>query len=298
MTKLKFSLAALLLGCACAVTAAAADDSVYVNLSVLDGLGNSSAPAAVSEPLFPIVKKAPAVRKAKVKKTKPAARVSVEVKKPEPQPQTPPQPQPQEPVAEAHQQIPYVQDAEPVVVVDVEPVKAAEPEVKTDNPPVAEATPQVNASSENPDHITVPETAPQLPSDTAAQPTTEPTEPAVAADKSALLIEEPAVPQTNSAVNHNIVFADGVDELTAEQKQQVDAIIASFADASNHKIAIYSYNLDDGVDAFKKKRQSLNRAVAVRSYLLPKGYKNFSIKVVNVDASSGKANTVELEELD
>lgn len=294
MTKLKFSLAALLLGCACGAAAASADDSVYVNLSVLDGLGNSSAPAAVSEPLFPIVKKAPVARKAKVKKSKPDARVSVEVKKPEPQPQ----PQPQEPAADVHQQIPYVQDAEPVVVVDVEPVKVAAPEVKTDNPPVAEPTPQVNALPENPDHITVPETAPQLPSDTAAQPTTEPTEPAVAADKSALLIEEPTAPQTNSAVNHNIVFADGVDELTAEQKQQVDAIIASFADASNHKIAIYSYNLDDGVDAFKKKRQSLNRAVAIRSYLLPKGYKNFSIKVVNVDASSGKANTVELEELD
>ena len=131
--------------------------------------------------------------------------------------------------------------------------------------------------------------------DIAPEPTTEPI---VSSESSALLVEEPAAPQPAQSSGHDIVFADGVDELTEAQKQQVDAIIASFADAANHKIAIYSYNLDDGVDAFKKKRQSLNRAVAVRSYLLPKGYKNFSIKVVNVDAASGKANTVELEELD
>lgn len=285
MTKLKFSFTALLLGCVCGVAAASADDSVYVNLSVLEELGSGSNPAMVSEPLFPIVKKAPVASKVKVKKAKPApwavAKIKKTASKPQPQPQ--PQPQLQAPTADAHRQIPYVEDAAPVEVVDVEPTKPIEPEVKADSRPAAPTVVPAETPAEMPKK------------DIAPEPTTEPI---VSSESSALLVEEPAAPQPAQSSGHDIVFADGVDELTEAQKQQVDAIIASFADAANHKIAIYSYNLDDGVDAFKKKRQSLNRAVAVRSYLLPKGYKNFSIKVVNVDAASGKANTVELEELD
>lgn len=289
MTKLKFSFTALLLGCVCGVAAASADDSVYVNLSVLEELGSGSNPAMVSEPLFPIVKKAPVASKVKVKKAKPAPRAVAKIKKtaskPQPQPQSQPQPQPQlqAPTADAHRQIPYVEDVAPVEVVDVEPTKPIESEVKVDNRPAAPTVVPAETPAEMPKK------------DIAPEPTTEPI---VSSASSALLVEEPAAPQPAQSSGHDIVFADGVDELTEAQKQQVDAIIASFADAANHKIAIYSYNLDDGVDAFKKKRQSLNRAVAVRSYLLPKGYKNFSIKVVNVDAASGKANTVELEELD
>ena len=114
---------------------------------------------------------------------------------------------------------------------------------------------------------------------------------------SELLVDENTqrVPSLNNG--SNLVFSEGTDTLTEEHKAQIDAIIASFENALVNKIAIYSYNLDDGVDVFKKKRLSLNRAVEVRSYLLPKGYKNFSIKVVNVDSVSGKANTVEIEEL-
>ena len=287
MTKLKFSFTALLLGCVCGVAAASADDSVYVNLSVLEELGSGSNPAMVSEPLFPIVKKAPVASKVKVKKAKPAPRAVAKIKKtaskPQLQPQSQPQPQLQAPTADAHRQIPYVEDAAPVEVVDVEPTKPIEPEVKADNRPAAPTVVPAETPAEMPEK------------DIAPEPTTEPI---VSSESSALLVEEPAAPQPAQSSDHDIVFADGADELTEAQKQQVDAIIASFADAANHKIAIYSYNLDDGVDAFKKKRQSLNRAVAVRSYLLPKGYKNFSIKVVNVDAASGKANTVELEELD
>ena len=49
--------------------------------------------------------------------------------------------------------------------------------------------------------------------------------------------------------------------------------------------------------SFKKKRQSLDRAIAVRSYLLSKNYKNFSIKVVNVTDDDSKKNLVEIEEI-
>lgn len=41
---------------------------------------------------------------------------------------------------------------------------------------------------------------------------------------------------------------------------------------------------------------SLNRAVEIRSYLLGKGYKNFSIKVINVNEAD-KNNLVTVVEL-
>lgn len=96
---------------------------------------------------------------------------------------------------------------------------------------------------------------------------------------------------------NNIVFAAEIDELTDDNKKQIDAIIASFEDIHNNKIAIYAYNLNIGTDVFRRKRQSLNRAVAVRSYLLGKGYKNFSIKVVNITDDNGEADSVTIEEL-
>ena len=77
----------------------------------------------------------------------------------------------------------------------------------------------------------------------------------------------------------------------------IDNIIGKFKDVNSNKIAIYSYNLDDGVDSFRKKRISLNRAVGIRSYLIKQGYKNFSIKVININSGSDKINTVEMEEI-
>lgn len=112
-------------------------------------------------------------------------------------------------------------------------------------------------------------------------------------------IVEPAAPVSadNAAVvSNNILFADGVSELTEAQKTQIDTVISRFEDPKNNKIAIFSYNYDDGEDVFRKKRTSLNRAVEIRSYLLGKGYKNFSIKVINVDEAS-KDNLVMVDEL-
>lgn len=96
---------------------------------------------------------------------------------------------------------------------------------------------------------------------------------------------------------NGILFADDADELNAEQQARIDAIVGAFKNEKTNKIAIYSYNLDDGADSFRKKRTSLNRAIEVRSYLLKKGFKNFSIKVVNVGGDSKKINMVELEEI-
>lgn len=67
--------------------------------------------------------------------------------------------------------------------------------------------------------------------------------------------------------------------------------------AGANKIAIMAYNYDNGQDVFRKKRQSLNRAIEIRSYLLAKGYKNFSIKVINITDDAARGNVVEIDEI-
>ena len=103
--------------------------------------------------------------------------------------------------------------------------------------------------------------------------------------------------KTIAQPSDSIKFDDGVDVLSDEHMAKIDSIVLKYQNGPKNKIAIYSYNLDDGVDSFKKKRVSLNRAVEVRSYLLKKGYKNFSIKVVNINSPSDKLNIVELQEI-
>lgn len=100
-----------------------------------------------------------------------------------------------------------------------------------------------------------------------------------------------------TAPSAEIVFENDSYELSNEDKKQIDEIISSFEDAKANKIAIYAFNFDNGEDVFRKKRLSLNRAIEVRSYLLGLGYKNFSIKVVNITEDNGKSNRVVIEEL-
>lgn len=287
------SVAALLMG---AASANAQENSVYINLSALDALDAEPA-AEPAAPLFPVIKaqpkKAPAakIRPAKAKKKtvrKPAPKVEVKVVE-----TVKAQPAKEDKPA----QIPYVDNTEEVIVVDVEPVtadKVAAPAEK----PAAENKPAIENAEDNAPAV-VPADVP------AAQPVAEPAlavvtqpepetaQPETAAPESLLVNPQETLPQAGA----KIVFVEGESELSDSHKAQIDGIVNTFADAANNKIAIYSYNLDDGVDSFKKKRQSLNRAVEVRSYLLQKGYKNFSIKVLNVDGSSDKINSVELEEL-
>lgn len=109
------------------------------------------------------------------------------------------------------------------------------------------------------------------------------------------LIDKNEVP-ADVKVSSDIVFTPDSAELTEENKKQLDKIIASFEDIQKNKISIFSFNEDDGNDVFRKKRLCLDRAIAVRSYYLAKGYKNYSIKVVNVDADSGLQDIVRVEE--
>ena len=103
----------------------------------------------------------------------------------------------------------------------------------------------------------------------------------------------PALPVSDRVIS----FAPGSEELTPENRQKIDAISAGFENPGANMIAINSYNYDDGNDVFTKKRLSLRRIVAVRSYLLGKGYKNFMPKVINLTDDASKADVVELEEV-
>ena len=110
-----------------------------------------------------------------------------------------------------------------------------------------------------------------------------------------LLVSAPSVNTKAGATE--IEFAPGSEELTSDNQQKLDAIIASFENPTDNMIAINAYNYNDGNDVFSKKRLSLRRIVAIRSYLLNKGYKNFMPKVINITDDNGKSDLVELEEI-
>lgn len=116
-------------------------------------------------------------------------------------------------------------------------------------------------------------------------------------NKNELLIDNQKETVAESKPKNILVFGEDDDELNSEQEKQIDEIISSFKNEKNNKIAVYSYNEDDGVDSFRRKRICLNRAISVRSYLLRKGFKNFSIKVVNTAKDSGKRNKLKLKEI-
>ena len=317
----------MIAGTAVFAVSARAEDDVVVDLSVLDSL--SSSYAAPSQPLFPVLPEDTEPVKIKKKTAEPAVVIpakkpAVPVKtadssepetKPVSQPKTKPVVLPEiKPVSqpEAKPVVKFVESDEPVVVVDVEPVSepltppaaaaAAKPAF-----PASESAPDVNPSTPAPvaEPVTAkPEPAASLPAQkditlpeisAPAVDAVTPAETQVADVKPALLIDDrETLSETQPG---RIVFAAGVDELTTQQMAEINDIVGKFKNTDKNKIAIYSYNLDDGVDSFKKKRISLNRAIAVRSFLLKKGYKNFSIKVININSGSDKVNTVELEEI-
>ena len=86
-------------------------------------------------------------------------------------------------------------------------------------------------------------------------------------------------------------------ELTAEATQKLDKMAQIFDTDRKKKISIKAYNYDDGVESFRKKRISLNRATEIRSYFLNHGFKNFSIKIINTTADNEYKDTVEIEEI-
>lgn len=317
--------------CALALQGAAfaqAADDVYVDLSVLNNLQPGDLLFVETQPLFPVVKKAPVKKTVRKKKTpkktvapaKPVAEKTPAPKKEEKAiailPQAPEIPQPlaeakPEPVKPANP-ITVADDREPVreTVADVDVVRPAE----TDNgkalsEPKSEETSKPAAALIEPaakvepakTEVSVPaaeETA-KAPEKAAAVQEAENVPAAETEEKKEIKPLLPVGDKTPAAaeVGRQIFFADDSFEISPENADKIISLIETFEDPRKHKIAIYAYNYDNGENTFKKKKLSLDRATEIRSLLLNKGYKNFSIKVINITDNPEKRNLVEIEEI-
>ena len=317
--------------CALALQGAAfaqAADDVYVDLSVLNNLQPGDSLFVETQPLFPVVKKAPVKKTVRKKKTpkktvapaKPVAEKTPAPKKEEKAiailPQAPEIPPPlaeakPEPVKPANP-ITVADDREPVreTVADVDVVRPAE----TDNgkalsEPKSEETSKPAAALIEPaakvepakTEVSVPaaeETA-KAPEKAAAVQEAENVPAAETEEKKEIKPLLPVGKKTPAAaeVGRQIFFADDSFEISPENADKIISLIETFEDPRKHKIAIYAYNYDNGENTFKKKKLSLDRATEIRSLLLNKGYKNFSIKVINITDNPEKRNLVEIEEI-
>lgn len=321
--------------CGWSAEKACAADDVYVDLSVLNEIGGGSAPSAYGrpEPLFPVIRNTPqfpVVKKSapKAPKAKTPARENkqklkikqVKVVEKEEKIAIPAKPADIQPVREkansAVENKPAVVEpakdmpAEDKTVKDEVKEKAAAPAVElTSAPAKREFVADVPAAGQAPFKTEEPvpaekvSSAPVVPVKAESVENQPVGEVPAAAEKKA----EPLVPVSGALVakpvvdvekvKREIVFAEGSSELDDLSKEKIDAIIASFDNAGANKIAIMAYNYDNGQDVFRKKRQSLNRAIEIRSYLLAKGYKNFSIKVINITDDAARGNVVEIDEI-
>lgn len=311
--------------CALALQGAAfaqAADDVYVDLSVLNNLQPGDSLFVETQPLFPVVKKAPVKKTVRKKKTpkktvapaKPVAEKTPAPKKEEKAiailPQAPEIPQPlaeakPEPVKPANP-ITVADDREPVreTVADVDVVRPAE----TDNgkalsEPKSEEVSKPAAALIEPakTEVSVPaaeETA-KAPEKAAAVQEAENVPAAETEEKKEIKPLLPVGDKTPAAAEagRQIFFADDSFEISPENADKIISLIETFEDPRKHKIAIYAYNYDNGENTFKKKKLSLDRATEIRSLLLNKGYKNFSIKVINITDNPEKRNLVEIEEI-
>lgn len=303
-------------------------DDVYVDLSVLDSLEGSSFPINNQGPLFPIVsssdshqdevkvkKPSRKIKKNIIKKKKleiPSKQV-VKVETPKQEKETVAKKQevsveskvtaekipfktaPAEPQKENVQ-------AAPSVAVKSEPLPTVENKVENTQSAVPAQTQEQSSISNNSNTEQAPEPVVKEPAQAvASEPEVDNFQNAEAKEeKPSLLIDtkqDNASSSSKTEIGSDIFFAAESDALLPEDETKINNIIATFENPQENKIAIFSFNLDDGNDSFRKKRISLNRAIAVRSYLLNKGYKNFSIKVVNLNEANGKENSVHIEEL-
>lgn len=317
--------------CALALQGAAfaqAADDVYVDLSVLNNLQPGDSLFVETQPLFPVVKKAPVKKTVRKKKTpkktvapaKPVAEKTPAPKKEEKAiailPQAPEIPQPlaeakPEPVKPANP-ITVADDREPVreTVADVDVVRPAEIDNgKALSEPKSEETSKPAAALIEPaakvepakTEVSVPaaeETA-KAPEKAAAVQEAENVPAAETEEKKEIKPLLPVGDKTPAAaeVGRQIFFADDSFEISPENADKIISLIETFEDPRKHKIAIYAYNYDNGENTFKKKKLSLDRATEIRSLLLNKGYKNFSIKVINITDNPEKRNLVEIEEI-
>ena len=248
-----------------------AEDDVFVDLSVLDSLGNYSSPRISNQPLFPSVAKKAAQQKKQVKAKKTD---KVKVKKVADNPK---------------------KDVVSKTVVNKQDKKDAEPtkvEVVKEDIKKSETVSVAGESVPDTQETSAKNDAPVAEQAVVHEEKVPAPEPLVVPEN---VVNEPAVETED--VSGKIYFEGEDSLLTEEQKSQLDSLSSSFSNKSGNRIGIYAFNFDDGQDMFKKKRQCLNRALEVRAYLMDKGFRTFSVKVVNVTDDSSKKNLVVVEEI-
>ncbi len=240
-----------------------AQDSVYVDLSVLDSLGPVTDSIKTS-PLFPPYKKSSDKKVEKIEKKN---------KKP------------------VIKKLEVVEETKPVVE-NIAPVKDVKPVITAPTLEKAEVKEVVSPSVAEPMAEKI-----ETQKETKAQPEV-PVE--AQAEAKSDTVSEPVVSQekvkTQEPEINNITFAEGQTKLDDAQKTKIDGILNKFSVTEN-KIEIISYNTQTGKDVFKKRRESLDRAISVRDYLLEKGFSSYSVQVLNAPDKQDKSNTVELNEV-
>ena len=302
-----------------------AEENVVIDMSVLDSLGApTSAAVSSSKPLFPTVKKKTVKPKAKVKKAKKAKTVKapeVKVEAPKPEVVAPEvkveTPKPEVVVPEVKVEAPKPEVVTPEVKVEAPKPEVVTPEIKVEAPKPEVVTPEVRVEAPKPE-VVAPEVKVETPKSEVVAPEVkvETPKPEVVASEAKVETPKPEVvvpevktevpkreviisqPQANQASQTGIItFAPDQSDLNDAQKRIIDDTLASFQNPKVNKMSIISYSLSGGENVFQNKRISLNRAVNTRSYLLEKGYKNFSIKIINIEADDDRINTVSLTEL-
>ena len=293
---------------------AKASDDVYVDLSVLDNIPQDSIGFVSSEPLFPQVKKSnkPIVAKRKaVKKTtviKPAKKTS-SVK-----------------LVVVEKEKVKIEPEEQKIVLPIEEKdnSVTEPQnllPQSDSVQTVKSTPaEVSATSEsegNEEKLSENKSEEQIQSKETVQPikpeeTINPFKPQNESmssfendeqEKTVLSAQiSDKTKEDNNVLRpkeiYSLSFEPDSSELTSESQQKLEKIIQLFDAEHKKKISIKAYNYDNGVESFRKKRISLNRATEVRSFFLNNGFKNFSIKIINTTIDNDYKDTVEIEELD
>lgn len=278
-------------------------DDVLVDLSVLDRLGNNSSPVINSGPLFPVVKKSEpmtvkpkAARKTQKKKTTKTSLpkavvkestkivvpektdIKVEVKTPETEVKH---------VDKPTENLTAVINSEETASPQLTEMPAANTLSNSSTAPISENQAQEAKEAANNEESIFDKTVNEVTVENTSSSEVTP-----------LIEKEPTVKNNiaDSFVSSEILFAADSYELQDADKEQLDNLITTFENPHENKIAIFAFNIDDGKDVFRKKRLALNRAIEIRSYLLSKGYKNYSIKVVNINEPEDKENKVIVEE--
>ena len=236
---------------------AQAQDDFYVDLSALDGLDGGFA-SDEAELLFP-----PVAAETKAKEA--PKTVAKAASKPQPKPVV-------------------AKEAAAKKVVEAPQAKA---EVKPD---LAKPQTMVINESEKVENPTDEQTLASEPAPAAKQ---EPL-PMPALNNKPVVVE-PLVSPAEEDPTGIFAFGEGLYDVTSVMKLQLDELLKKFENPVANKILIVAYNYGkDG--GFMSKHIALKRSTGIRSYLLNKGYKNFSIKIINTDSPQQK-NLTEVSEI-